>query len=98
MYYKLVSNVIGCEKQWCCLFFFDIQILIAPLVSSNSSCHHQIFQFYLKGVVSIIYTELQNCMYQTAHGPCLSQSLHVQCQPIWLNPSIKINGKVVLND
>ena len=22
-----------------------------------------------------IYTELQNCMYQTAHGPCLSQSL-----------------------
>jgi hypothetical protein len=22
----------------CCLFFFDIQILIAPLVSSNSSC------------------------------------------------------------
>ena len=23
----------------CCLFFFDIRILIAPLVSSNSSCH-----------------------------------------------------------
>jgi hypothetical protein len=23
-----------------------------------------------------IYAELQNCMYQTAHGPCLSQSLH----------------------
>jgi hypothetical protein len=22
----------------CCLFFFDIRILIAPLVSSNSSC------------------------------------------------------------
>jgi hypothetical protein len=22
-----------------------------------------------------IYTELQNCMYHTAHGPCLSQSL-----------------------
>jgi hypothetical protein len=22
-----------------------------------------------------IYTELQNCMYQMAHGPCLSQSL-----------------------
>jgi hypothetical protein len=22
-----------------------------------------------------IYTELQSCMYQTAHGPCLSQSL-----------------------
>jgi hypothetical protein len=22
-----------------------------------------------------IYTELQNCMHQTAHGPCLSQSL-----------------------
>ena len=25
-----------------------------------------------------IYTELQNCMHQMAHGPCLSQSLHVQ--------------------
>jgi hypothetical protein len=24
----------------CCLFFFDIRILIAPLVSSNSSCYH----------------------------------------------------------
>ena len=23
-----------------------------------------------------IYIELQNCMYQTAHGPCLSQSLY----------------------
>ena len=25
--------------------------------------------------VKITSTELQNCMYQTAHGPCLSQSL-----------------------
>ena len=24
-----------------------------------------------------IYTELEYCMYQTAHGPCLSQSLFV---------------------
>ena len=23
-----------------------------------------------------VYTELQNCMYQTSHGPCLSQSQH----------------------
>ena len=30
----------------CCLFFFDIRILIAPLVSSNSSCinfNNQVF-------------------------------------------------------
>jgi hypothetical protein len=31
-----------------------------------------------------IYTELQNCMYQTAHGPCLSQSL--QTTKILLRP------------
>jgi hypothetical protein len=27
-----------CPFSLCCLFFFDIRILIAPLVSSNSSC------------------------------------------------------------
>jgi hypothetical protein len=29
-----------------------------------------------------IYTELQNCMYQMAHGPCLSQSLGFQSMTI----------------
>ena len=29
----------------CCLFFFDIRFLIAPLVSSNSSC--QMFSLFL---------------------------------------------------
>jgi len=27
------------ELPLCCLFFFDIRILIVPLVSSNSSCY-----------------------------------------------------------
>ena len=46
----------------CCLFFFDLQILITPLVSSNSFCgkrtpaqtfcvshHFQFFVFYFDG-------------------------------------------------
>ena len=28
----------------------------------------------------------------------VNDATHVKCQPIWLNPSIKINGKVVLNE
>jgi hypothetical protein len=34
-----------------------------------------------------IYTELQNCMYQTAHGPCLSQSLGK-----WTNKFAMLSG------
>ena len=32
-----------------------------------------------------IHTELQNCMHQTAHGPCLSQSLLFIC---WIDSLI----------
>ena len=31
-------------------------------------------------------------------GDDVNDATHVKCQPIWLNPSIKINGKVVLNE
>ena len=31
-------------------------------------------------------------------GDEVNNATHVKCQPIWLNPSIKINGKVVLNE
>jgi hypothetical protein len=31
-------------------------------------------------------------------GEEVNDATHVKCQPIWLNPSIKINGKVVLNE
>jgi hypothetical protein len=30
----------------CCLFFYDIRILIAPLVSSNSSCPSDVHGLY----------------------------------------------------
>ena len=31
-------------------------------------------------------------------GEEVNDATHVKCQPIWLTPSIKINGKVVLNE
>ena len=31
----------------CCLFFFDIRILIAPLVYSNSSYHQNFFLIFI---------------------------------------------------
>ena len=31
-------------------------------------------------------------------GEEVNAATHVKCQPIWLNPSIKINEKVVLNE
>jgi hypothetical protein len=31
-------------------------------------------------------------------GEDVNDATNVKCQPIWLNPSIKINGKVVLNE
>ena len=31
-------------------------------------------------------------------GEEVNDATHVKCQPTWLNPSIKINGKVVLNE
>jgi hypothetical protein len=31
-------------------------------------------------------------------GEEVKDATHVKCQPIWLNPSITINGKVVLNE
>jgi hypothetical protein len=31
-------------------------------------------------------------------GEEVNDATHVKCQPIWLNPSITINGKVVLNE
>ena len=43
----------------CCLFFFDIRILITPLVSSNSSCyataHIQTLKTHLIGCLVIWY-------------------------------------------
>ena len=42
-----------------------------------------------------IYTELQNCMYQTAHGPCLSQSLHMPYHP---RPISSLRPKGPLDD
>jgi hypothetical protein len=44
-----VCLVDRCLSFWplCCLFFFDIRILIAPLVSSNSSFKHPIDLIFL---------------------------------------------------
>ena len=31
-------------------------------------------------------------------GEEVNDATHVKCKPVWLNPSIKINGKVVLRE
>jgi hypothetical protein len=41
----------------CCLFFFDIQILITPLVSSNSSCPFVLFLLLIVLSVLLRYTD-----------------------------------------
>ena len=41
----------------CCLFFFDIRILIAPLVSSNSSCPFVLFLSVIVLSVLLRYTD-----------------------------------------
>jgi hypothetical protein len=41
----------------CCLFFFDLQILITPLVSSNSSCNANCF--HEKKFIRFIFKYLQ---------------------------------------
>ena len=44
----------------CCLFFFDIRILITPLVSSNSSCQLDIGTIFMKSSVIGSRTVLRN--------------------------------------
>jgi hypothetical protein len=41
----------------CCLFFFDIKILITPLVSSNSSCPFVLFLLLIVLSVLLRYTD-----------------------------------------
>jgi hypothetical protein len=41
----------------CCLFFFDIRILITPLVSSNSSCPFVIFLLVIVLSVLLRHTD-----------------------------------------
>ena len=41
----------------CCLFFFDIRILITPLVSSNSSCPFVLFLLAIVLSVLLRYTD-----------------------------------------
>jgi hypothetical protein len=43
-------------RPLCCLFFFDIRILITPLVSSNSSCPFVLFLSAIKLSVLLRYT------------------------------------------
>jgi hypothetical protein len=44
-------------RPLCCLFFFDIRILITPLVSSNSSCPFVLFLSGIKLSVLLRYTD-----------------------------------------
>jgi hypothetical protein len=45
------------RSEECCLFFFDLWILITPLVSSNSSCLTPSQQFFCYIIVRTIYIE-----------------------------------------
>jgi hypothetical protein len=37
--YLIISFMCMFCRSLCCLFFFDLRIMITPLVSSNSSCN-----------------------------------------------------------
>ena len=60
----------------CCLFFFDVRILIAPLVSSNSSRFNLLFCVYLVGLYC--FTGLYRQVFTTILGTCI-----VQMYPHW---------------
>jgi hypothetical protein len=88
-----VCFVDSCLYFWplCCLFFYDLRILITPLISSNSSSYN------------ILYRKIKNTktVKQRHHGACtprLSWSLLVKIQQrprslflaydIWLEPTV----------
>jgi len=74
-----VCFVDSCLSFWplCCLFFFDIQILITPLVSSNSSYHVNYIVsstpcYRLESITIIII--YMSCMYRKAADTYVKES------------------------
>ena len=77
----------------CCLFFFDRRILIAPLVSSNSSSHRKISHMYLVSrnkaeknekstyrpiaLLSCMPKIIEKIMYQSLYKYCVSHGLQI---------------------
>ena len=57
----------------CCLFFFDIRIMIAPLVSSSSSYSY----------VCFVDRCLSFCTFPFGHCVVCSSSIYGFCLPLW---------------
>ena len=70
----------------CCLFFFDIRILITPLVSSNSSL--ELHFLPLSVCQHFVYTMIIRCYYCTSYVYhlssfiCGNQIVQPECYPI----------------
>ena len=78
----------------CCLFFFDIRILITPLVSSNSSCPFVLFLLAIVLSVLLRYTDsdypfgifklfLSFCTFSFGHCVVCSSSIYGFWLPLW---------------
>ena len=61
IYICFVDRCLSFVLPLCCLFFFDIRILITPLVSSISSSYIRHWNRYCKRVLNLVSLTVERC-------------------------------------